>query len=131
MMALMREIIRRKRRRHAQRAEPPIVATETPAMAQVPDHLAIAIDNAVTLERGEPDPETGAVRTLVEVAALGAWHWGGTQDAADRIQRHHPEVTAAGAKRAAQLLAKVIVSRRRERARAKTEAERKSWTWDW
>ena len=35
------------------------------------------------------------------------------------------------AQRAAKLLSKVIVSRRRERARAKNEAERKSWTWDW
>ena len=49
---------------------------------------------------GEPDPETGDVRTLVRVAGLGAFYFEGERPTAERIVRHRDDVTDAGARRA-------------------------------
>lgn len=114
------------RRRDALAApEPP------PRSLRVPEDLALAIDAATVVVRGEPDPETGEVRVIVRVPGIGAFFADGTEDMSARIARNY-DVDPPVADRAAKLLAGVVNREIRELTRRRLEAGRpRSWVFDW
>lgn len=101
---------------------------ETAPADRLPRELVLAIERATIAERGDPDPETGDVRIFVQVVGVGTFYWEGTKPAAARIERHWPELSAAGARRAARLLGDVIASR--NRAEFRGDGSRRGWVWD-
>lgn len=80
----------------------------------IPPELVAAIEAAFCYERGQPDPETGELRTYCRVATIGEWRWQGQDEARDRILRNWPELTPRQAGRAAALLLAKVAKANRE-----------------
>lgn len=88
----------------------------------IPPELVAAIEAAFCYERGQPDPETGEVRTYCRVATIGEWRWQGVDDARDRILRNWPELTPRQAGRAAVLVLAKVAQANREAVQGQRRA---------
>lgn len=78
----------------------------------IPADLVASIESADIMFRPSVD-ETGAPRVMVRAVGLGAFHYEGKREAAERIARMCG-LPAATARRAAGLLAQVVAHRNRE-----------------
>lgn len=84
--------------------------------AGLPPELLAAITAAGVIWR--PGAEEGdPARAIVTVRTVGRFYFDGRDDAAARIRRAYPDLTAPEARRAALLLGDVIASRNRVSAR--------------
>lgn len=99
-----------------------------PVRQPLPRELLLAIERATIAARGEPDAD-GDQRITVHAVGLGSFNWEGTKPAAARILRHWPEIEAAGARRAARLLADTIANRQRADFSG-DRGRRGSWVFD-
>lgn len=90
----------------------------------VPMELIASIETADIVFRPSVD-ETGAPRVLVRASGLGAFHYEGQAEAADRIARLWA-VPKATARRAAKLLAQTVAKRNRDAHSARPQRGRGS-----
>ncbi|MDO6455474.1 hypothetical protein Q4494_00150 [Celeribacter halophilus] len=107
----------------------------TPKSDTLPQELVVAIESALVtwrhFEGNEDTDEASYSSAVVRVIGLGGlWRFDGIAEAAERVQKHYPELTPQACRRAAKMIAAEIGKRNLEAHRQSSRRGRWSAT-DW